>query len=305
MEETTQERQELQWHPAFFAGIQIELEDYRENLIFENEHQLSKKPMEIDVLVIKKEKELPVRKNIGRIFRRHNIIEYKSPDDYLSIDDFYKVYGYACFYKADTGKANEVKAEEITITLVTAKYPVKLIKHLQRKRGYRVKKEETGIYYVEGDYFPMQILVTGRLSETENFWLRNLTNRLEGTKAAEKLINEYEKHKNNNLYQAVMNIVVRANKETFREVKGMCDALMELMKDELDEARQEGIKQGGQQALAEAVLDILSTLGKIPEDIMQMIQKEKDMNILKSYNKKAAMSKSVDDFRNLTMKQFE
>lgn len=305
MEETTQERQELQWHPAFFAGIQIELEDYRENLIFENEHQLSKKPMEIDVLVIKKEKELPVRKNIGRIFRRHNIIEYKSPDDYLSIDDFYKVYGYACFYKADTGKANEVKAEEITITLVTAKYPVKLIKHLQRKRGYRVKKEETGIYYVEGDYFPMQILVTGRLSETENFWLRNLTNRLEGTKAAEKLINEYEKHKNNNLYQAVMNIVVRANKETFREVKGMCDALIELMKDELDESRQEGIKQGGQQALAEAVLDILSTLGKIPEDIMQMIQKEKDMNILKSYNKKAAMSKSVDDFRNLTMKQFE
>lgn len=305
MEETTQERQELQWHPAFFAGIQIELEDYRENLIFENEHQLSKKPMEIDVLVIKKEKELPVRKNIGRIFRRHNIIEYKSPDDYLSIDDFYKVYGYACFYKADTGKANEVKAEEITITLVTAKYPVKLIKHLQRKRGYRVKKEETGIYYVEGDYFPMQILVTGRLSETENFWLRNLTNRLEGTKAAEKLINEYEKHKNNNLYQAVMNIVVRANKETFREVKGMCDALMELMKDELDEARQEGIKQGGQQALAEAVLDILSTLGKIPEDIMQMIQKEKDMNILKSYNKKAAMSKSVDDFRKLAMKQFE
>lgn len=40
--------------------------------------------------------------NIGRIFRKYNIIEYKSPVDYLGIDDFYKVYGYLCFYKADT-----------------------------------------------------------------------------------------------------------------------------------------------------------------------------------------------------------
>ena len=43
-----------QWHPAFFADIQIELESERENLIFENEHQLGTKPMEIDALVIKR-----------------------------------------------------------------------------------------------------------------------------------------------------------------------------------------------------------------------------------------------------------
>ena len=43
-----------QWHPAIFADIQIELESERENLIFENEHQLGTKPMEIDALVIKK-----------------------------------------------------------------------------------------------------------------------------------------------------------------------------------------------------------------------------------------------------------
>lgn len=298
MEETTQEKRAVQWHPAFFAGIQIELEEDRENLIFESEHQLSKKPMEIDVLVIKKEKELSVRKNIGRIFRRHNIIEYKSPDDYLSIDDFYKVYGYACFYKADTGKTNEVKAEEITITLVTAQYPVKLIKHLQRKRGYRVKKEEAGIYYVEGDYYPIQILVTRKLSEKENLWLRSLTNHLEGTKETEKLLDEYEKHKHDNLYQAVMNVVVRANREKFEEAKGsMCEALLELMKDELDEAEQKGSRQ----ALTDALLTFLSVLGEIPGDIMEMIQTEKDIDVLKSYISKAAMSKSIEEFRNLVM----
>ena len=85
----------LQWHPAFYADIQIELEEEAGLLVFENEHQLGTKPKEIDVLIVKKEAEVPIRKNIGRIFRKHNIVEYKSPTDYLSIDDFYKVYGYA------------------------------------------------------------------------------------------------------------------------------------------------------------------------------------------------------------------
>ena len=81
------EKEIIQWHPAFYAGIQIELKEDKENLIFENEHQLSTKPMEVDVLIIKKEKDIPIRKNIGRIFRKYNIIEYKSSTDYLNIDD--------------------------------------------------------------------------------------------------------------------------------------------------------------------------------------------------------------------------
>lgn len=31
----------LQWHMAFYAGIQIELEKEADNLLFENEHMLS------------------------------------------------------------------------------------------------------------------------------------------------------------------------------------------------------------------------------------------------------------------------
>ena len=53
MKEMPVEKEVFQWHPAFYAGIQIELKEDKENLIFENEHQLSTKPMEVDVLVIK------------------------------------------------------------------------------------------------------------------------------------------------------------------------------------------------------------------------------------------------------------
>ena len=249
METLQKEKKILQWHPAFFAGLQIEFEKEAQDLIFENEHQLGTKPKAIDILVIKKQKEKPIQKNIGRIFRRHNIIEYKSPTDYLSIDDFYKVYGYACFYKSDTKEENSIRMEDITISLVSTSYPRKLMTYLTKERAYQVQKKEKGIYYILGDRIPMQILVTGQLSEKENLWLRSLTNHLGEIEAAKKLVEEYGKHKENPLYRSVMDIVVRANEEQFWEVKRMCEALEELMADELQAMRERGLEEGRKKGL--------------------------------------------------------
>ena len=203
------------WHPAFYAGIQIELEDDADNLVFENEHQLGKKPMEIDVLIIKKETDRPVKKNIGRIFKKYNIIEYKSPDDSLSVDDFYKVYGYTCFYKADVQYADSIPAEELSITFVSGKYPRKMIKHLTKIKKYQVTEVEKGIYYVNGDLIPIQILVTKNLSAEENLWLKSLTNKLKATETAEKLVENYMDHKDSRLHRSVIETIMRANQKIF------------------------------------------------------------------------------------------
>ena len=175
MKERKHAEKNLQWHPAFYAGIQIELKEEAENLIFENEHQLGTKPFGIDVLIVKKESEKPIRKNIGQIFRKHNVIEYKSPADYLSVDDFYKVYGYTCFYKADVEIVDSIGVEELTISFVCKNPPQKLMEHLQKKRGWEIQQVGDGIYYVIGDEIPIQILVTKELPAKENLWLRNLT----------------------------------------------------------------------------------------------------------------------------------
>lgn len=253
MEVQKTEKQVLQWHPAFYAGIQIELEQEAGNLIFENEHQLGTKPKEIDVLVIKKETGIAIRTNIGRIFRKHNIVEYKSPTDYLSVDDFYRVYGYACFYKADTKKADSIRIADVTLTFVCHKYPKKLIRHWEKERHYIVKKEDDGIYYILGDKIPIQLILTSQLSEERNFWLRNLTNNIKGLEKAQRIIVQYEQHKNSGLYQSVMDMIVRANRETFEEVKSMCKALEELMKDELDACRNFGFKQGIEQGIERGI----------------------------------------------------
>ena len=116
MDNKEQAIEKLQWHPAFYAGLQIELQEDSDNLIFENEHQLGTKPKQIDALIIKKQKDIPIKKNIGKIFRGHNIVEYKSPTDYLCIDDYYKGYAYAMFYKSDTQKVVKADIAHATTT---------------------------------------------------------------------------------------------------------------------------------------------------------------------------------------------
>lgn len=124
------EQKKNQWHPGFAAAIRMELKENREGLTFEEEHPLSKKPLQIDMLIIKNEKNVKIKNKIGRIFRRYNIVEYKSPDDSMSVDTFYKVVGYACLYKVSSEYENAYDAEEITITLVRQRYPITLMRYL-------------------------------------------------------------------------------------------------------------------------------------------------------------------------------
>lgn len=76
----------IQWHPGFVAAMDLELKEDRKNLIFEKEYNLNTKPLEIDLLVIKKKPSTRISNEIGRFFRGHNVLEYKSPDDHLDVD---------------------------------------------------------------------------------------------------------------------------------------------------------------------------------------------------------------------------
>ena len=48
-------KKRLQWHTAFQAALQIEFEEDQEYLQFLREYKLTRKPLQIDLLVIKKE----------------------------------------------------------------------------------------------------------------------------------------------------------------------------------------------------------------------------------------------------------
>lgn len=284
----------LQWHPAFFADIQIELEEDRKNLIFENEHQLGTKPMEIDVLVIKKKREIPISKNIGRIFRKYNIIEYKSPTDYMSINDFYKVCGYAFFYKSDTVLEDEIPIDEITITLVSRGHPRKLIRHLQEFWGCRVKLYDRGIYYVSGIKIPMQIIVTEQLSKEKNLWLRSLTDRMKDATDMKQLLNEYREKQGNPLYESVMQLIVRANEEKFREADCMCEALNRIIQDQIEEKIRNSLQAGYDEGF-----------GKGMEEGMQQGMQQSEHNINSLILRLAELGRTDDIIRSAADSEYQ
>ena len=236
--------EKLQWHPAFAAALRITLQDEMKYLELQEEYLLSKKPPQIDVLILKKVKEISLKKKIGQIFRGHNIIEYKSPDDTLSINDFYKVYGYTCFYQSNTDKIKEIDPTDLTITFAGSHYPRELFKHIKETRGIEVQQQSDGIYYLQGDAIPMQFLYIPKLDKEENYWLQTLRNNLTAGEEIRTLMANYEKNRKLKDYSAVMNLVTRANWTQMEVEKKMCDALNELFAEELKEADARGRKSG-------------------------------------------------------------
>ena len=287
--ERSSEKKLFQWHPANYAGLQIEFEDEKKYLSFEDEHQLGTKPMAIDILIIKNTEGYKVKKNIGRIFRKYNIIEYKSPDDYLSIDDFYKVYGYTCFYKADTPTVNQIEVNELTITFISRKYPRKLLRHLEVERGFAIQKIESGIYYIVGDAIPIQFIVANKLSQTENLWLKGLTNQLHNYELTAALTKDYYEHKQNTLYESVMDIIMRANKKQFEEANNMCEAMKEFIwehyGDEIMKEKQASFTNGtqnGERKVNTLILK-LSELGRIDDIIKSATDTEYQQQLFKEF----------------------
>jgi len=163
-----QSRDRTQWHPAAVMAFRSEFEDYRNALAVEAEYQLTTEPLRIDVLIIKKKRNVVLQKNIGRIFKRYNIVEYKSMDDHVRVGDYHKTHAYARLY----AYLNNVKVKDLSVTFATTRRPVKLLAFL--KDQLEVRQAEQGIYVVEGEAYPTQIIVGKELSEKNNFWLANL-----------------------------------------------------------------------------------------------------------------------------------
>ena len=247
-EKNQKKSQKLQWHPAFCSALRLELLEDAENLEFTDEFQLTEKPLQIDCTVVKVKKDCKIKNEIGKIFRKHNIFEYKSPKDELNIDTFYKAVAYACLYKVLPNHVNEIPAEEITITLIRDRKPVKLLGELE-KSGYGYKKEAAGIYYVNGAMFPVQIIVSSELDVDMHVQLKALTDRLEESLLRQYLLQASTfEGREKNLADIVLQVIVNSNMEKVREWKGseqtMCEALRVLMKEELKEERVAGLREG-------------------------------------------------------------
>lgn len=101
----------IQWHPGFYGAAELEFLSNKGDLEFQREYNLNKEPIRMDMLIIKKLADVRIKNELGHIFKKYNVVEYKSPDDALSIDDYYKTVGYACLYKGLGETVDQIPAD--------------------------------------------------------------------------------------------------------------------------------------------------------------------------------------------------
>ena len=151
---------------------------------------------------------MQIQNEIGRIFRRHNVIEYKSPDDGMTIDDFFKTLGYAYLYKGLGEKVDQIPLEELTISLFRAIVPKQLFNKLAGY-GYAIEMQVSGIYYVQGLAIPAQIIVTSELELQNHESLKVLSKSAEKediqkfTEMAKNFKEPGDKEKADNVYKGI------------------------------------------------------------------------------------------------------
>ena len=274
----------LQWHPAFCAAAGLEFHEDIERLELKPEYNLSKEPIRIDLLIIKEGRTGQIKNEIGHIMRTYNVIEYKSPEDALTIDDFYKTIGYACLYKGYGEYVDAVPINELTISIFREARPEKMFLTLQRY-GHKIEERYPGIYYVT-EYLPIpaQIIVTQELEPGEHRSLKILSNHAKKEDVEEFLrkaegMNTSRDRQN---VEAVLQVSVRANDELYREIRrdaNMCDALRELMKDDLEDARKMGEAKGKAEGkiMGEAKIILkMNHSGMSPENIASITGKDLD-----------------------------
>ncbi|MBQ9388784.1 MAG: hypothetical protein IJU07_01240, partial [Synergistaceae bacterium] len=96
------------FHHGFYAAMKVEYDLMHADVTYEQEIQLGEDPIRLDFLIIKKNAGVILTDPIGKFFETVNLFEYKSPDDGLSIDDFYKAVAYSFIYKGYNRKVDEL-----------------------------------------------------------------------------------------------------------------------------------------------------------------------------------------------------
>ena len=247
----------LQWHPAFCAAARLEFSENSDVLEFYSEYNLSRKPLQIDMLIVEKNKNVRIKNQIGHIFRQNNIIEYKCPGDAMSIDDFYKTVAYACMYKALGERVDAVKADELTISMMREAYPVSMVADL-RKQGIELEKVYDGIYYLKNFFIPAQIVVMRELTPELHNSFRVLSRNAK-KKDVEAFVKDVERYigKSEKMNaDAVLQVSMSANYELYEKVRRentMCEALRRLMKDEIEETLDKATKEAARNGLEEGL----------------------------------------------------
>ena len=237
----------IEYHYGFYGAMHAEYEPTHVKMEYLQEHELGDEPVRMDMLLLKLE-ETPLLDPIGSFFREHNVLEYKSPEDSLTISAFSKALGYAHLYKGLEKKVDAIPFDALTVTLFHHSYPRNMFGAL-KKHGMTVTEVHPGVYRITGQTLvATQVVVTSQLPKGEYSAFKALAkdaskedilNVLKLADGADQNMAGY--------VRAVLSVSVLINKETIEEIKEagiMPEAVRILFREELEEVEMKGRQEG-------------------------------------------------------------
>ena len=275
---TKTDENDILWHSGHYAAIKLEFLENDADLTYETEHQLNHEPIRIDLLVIKKNKDIQIANELGAAFRGYNIMEYKSEEDSLSIDTVFKANAYAMLYKAYADEVDGIKIDDITVTLTRLGYPRNAMKALA-EQGYAIEEKNQGIYMVTGRaILPTQIIVISRLKEELHFWITKLRKSI----TKEQILQVLKKGKELNekkidLYIGpLINVLADANRKAMDKIReeepDMGNYFRELYKDDLEKQWNDGVAKGEEIANIKNIRNLMETTKMNAEAAMNALK---------------------------------
>ena len=236
IDEQEQHEPNSQYHPAFCDAMTLILDHDTVSYTYEREYNLNSMPNRIDLLVIKNKDDEESSYGLGKLFRRYNLFEYKSPGQSLGDNEYHTAMAYAHLY---CGYGKDVKYEDITISFVRDGKPYKLMSQLE-EQGFTISEVEAGIYHVrKTGHIDMQIVVTRSVCDQQYIWLKALSDKI--TKQDVKKMSDYaiveHEPQRRIMIEAVLNFVLQLNrdKKWIKEDMNFMGALRDLFKEEFEE----------------------------------------------------------------------
>ena len=103
-----------------------------------------------------------------------------------------------------------------------------MIKSLRNERGLNVRDLGDGIYHVDGDIVPIQILESKQLSPDSNLFLRNLRSNLSAGEMLD-ILQSYKERRPLEVKNAYLDRLAKANLAVFKEALNMSETLKEIL----------------------------------------------------------------------------
>lgn len=159
---------------VYCDALKIELATTDTNTGYKPDDCMYMRPVAAYLLAILKSSDIKIQNDIGKIFKGHNLLDYTYFDKKLDTDHLYKTIAYTSLYKASGFEDNCIKADDVTITIVSRDMPQQLFDDLNES-GITPEKTGKGIYQIKNLIpFGIQVIVRSEIDEAEQEWLRAL-----------------------------------------------------------------------------------------------------------------------------------